>query len=241
LRTRLDVLHPSVGPTVDKAVERQRVQYDQLTRVIQFKPRQPVWVRFYSGARKWRAGKIIQQTGPLSYDVEVGRECHSRHTDQLRARVEGPDQSDEDNHHLINDTLDAAADSLVSTSKETIEASRVVEALEHSQQSDEVDIQAATTSTPNIPDIQLPDTTRPSGGQITESLGSVPSLTTTAISSTSAFPLPPTSRASPSSSNSRTASHEAHVEIPEPPRRSDRSNKGKPAVTFASQADMYYK
>ena len=52
-----------------------------------FEQRQPLWVRFYNGPHKWRSGVVRSVTGPLSYDVQVGNQMHSRHADQLPART----------------------------------------------------------------------------------------------------------------------------------------------------------
>ncbi len=80
LRTNLDLLHPQPKP-----MKRIMPPPSQAPRA--FEKRQPVWVRFYNGPHKWRSGVVRAVTGPLSYEVQVGDQMHSRHADQLRART----------------------------------------------------------------------------------------------------------------------------------------------------------
>ncbi|KAF0302138.1 hypothetical protein FJT64_025780 [Amphibalanus amphitrite] len=55
-----------------------------------------VWARSFSGP-KWRRGRIAAKTGPVSYEVDVGDTCWSRHADQLlRAGQSGRGVTPED-------------------------------------------------------------------------------------------------------------------------------------------------
>ncbi|KAH8355762.1 hypothetical protein KR084_002799 [Drosophila pseudotakahashii] len=47
----------------------------------------PVWVRNYSSGRKWIEGRVSEQTGPISYTVDLDdSRVVRRHLDQLQAR-----------------------------------------------------------------------------------------------------------------------------------------------------------
>ncbi|KAF0288056.1 hypothetical protein FJT64_013552 [Amphibalanus amphitrite] len=55
-----------------------------------------VWARSFSGP-KWRRGRIAAKTGPVSYEVDFGDTCWSRHADQLlRAGQSGRGVTPED-------------------------------------------------------------------------------------------------------------------------------------------------
>lgn len=51
-----------------------------------FKKGDLVFARWYQDHLKWRAGEVIEQTGPVSYNVQVGNELVHKHIDQLRER-----------------------------------------------------------------------------------------------------------------------------------------------------------
>ena len=75
LRTRLDLLHPSVQTQV---TERQTKQmYHDRDR--QFEWGQTVLVKNLRGLPKWLPGKVIERTGPLSYRVQVQGQMWRRH------------------------------------------------------------------------------------------------------------------------------------------------------------------
>ena len=88
LRTRLDLLRP------DRDLQRAESQ-EQMAANVGGTPRafscgQEIWVRSYTGP-KWRRGLVAARTGPLSYEVDVGDACWSRHADQLLASAPARD------------------------------------------------------------------------------------------------------------------------------------------------------
>ena len=79
IRTRLDLMRPDDGRA---AKWTQKMVDDAGGRHRLFHEGQEVWARSYSGP-KWKRGKILAKTGPVSYEVDVGAAVWSRHADQL--------------------------------------------------------------------------------------------------------------------------------------------------------------
>ena len=87
LRTQIDLLKPNVATRVDAAQARQKSQHDQHSRSRPLCVGDEVQARNYSGNRKWIAGTIVKQTGPVSAQVELENGTTvRRHHDQLLAR-----------------------------------------------------------------------------------------------------------------------------------------------------------
>ena len=83
LRTRLDLLKPSLHSKIVESQRKQAVAKGGLLR--QLAVGQKVVARNYMGQNKWAPGIVRAQTGPLSYKVEVGSKLvWRRHIDQLR-------------------------------------------------------------------------------------------------------------------------------------------------------------
>ncbi|XP_029826983.2 uncharacterized protein LOC115312227 [Ixodes scapularis] len=82
LRTRLDLLKPSVADCVASAHYRQQRQHPGQERA--FTAGDQVYARDYRSGHKWQPGTVAAQTGPVSFQVQVspGRVCR-RHQDQL--------------------------------------------------------------------------------------------------------------------------------------------------------------
>ncbi|XP_021353194.1 uncharacterized protein K02A2.6-like [Mizuhopecten yessoensis] len=82
LTTRLDLLRPDTRRRVDKQQDKMR---EIRTRLRLFEVGEKVSVRDYRGNRKWLSGKISEQTGPVSYRVEIAPGIlWRRHVDQIR-------------------------------------------------------------------------------------------------------------------------------------------------------------
>ncbi|KAJ8704293.1 hypothetical protein PYW08_013017 [Mythimna loreyi] len=83
LRGRLDALHPDVSAVVRAAQERQVAAAGGTPQALA--PADVVMTRDYTArGDKWRSGKIVEQTGPVSYKVDVGRgDGWRRHVDQI--------------------------------------------------------------------------------------------------------------------------------------------------------------
>ena len=81
IRTRLDLLHPSITRDIEDSRQDQREAAGGRPR--QFQVGQTVWARTYAGPRRWRRGEVIGVTGPVSYQVNVGEAVWARHANQL--------------------------------------------------------------------------------------------------------------------------------------------------------------
>ncbi|XP_043240294.1 uncharacterized protein K02A2.6-like isoform X1 [Amphibalanus amphitrite] len=94
LRTRLDLLRPD---RAQMAVDYQARMAETAGGELRgFGIGEDVWARSFSGP-KWRRGRIAAKTGPVSYEVDVGDTCWSRHADQLvRAGQSGRGVTPED-------------------------------------------------------------------------------------------------------------------------------------------------
>lgn len=90
LRSRLDFLKPSVAGAVRQSQDAQRQCRQQHSRDRRFTVGEPVLVRDYrKGEDKWTHGVVLENTGPVSYKVNVGEQgvwkCHG---DQMLTRPE---------------------------------------------------------------------------------------------------------------------------------------------------------
>ena len=83
LKTRLDLLCPSVERKVLQNQANQKKHHDAHSKDRSFDIGETVWVANLRGEPKWLRGVIIEQTGPISYRVSVGDDIWRRHLDQL--------------------------------------------------------------------------------------------------------------------------------------------------------------
>ncbi|XP_040073399.1 uncharacterized protein LOC115330898 [Ixodes scapularis] len=95
VRTRLDLLKPSVADCVASAHYRQQWQHPGQERA--FTAGDKVYARDYRSGHKWQPGTVAAQTGPVSFQVQVspGR-VWRRHQDQLLrapSQDSGPSES----------------------------------------------------------------------------------------------------------------------------------------------------
>ena len=91
VRTRLDLLHPSVHTRVTANQAKQKEQHDQHTHSRNFTVGQRVLVRNFRDGPKWVPGTLIARQGPLSFLVQVGEGIHwRRHMDHLLETVDSP-------------------------------------------------------------------------------------------------------------------------------------------------------
>ena len=83
LRSRLDALRPQTAEIVRTAQIKQAESTGGIDKDLQVGD--TVWARDYSiNSNKWAEGRIIAETGPVSYRVDVGKGTPwRRHTDQL--------------------------------------------------------------------------------------------------------------------------------------------------------------
>lgn len=89
IRTRFDLLRPSVNSQVLAKQASQKLHHDLRSKSRDFAPGQQVMVRDYHlNTNKWTRGKIINQLGPVTYEVETEGKIVKRHADQLRSLPE---------------------------------------------------------------------------------------------------------------------------------------------------------
>jgi len=84
LKTRLDLLHPSVETNVMQSQADQKVSHDARSKLRVFEIGDSVWVKNLRGEPNWLQGTILEKTGPVSYRVSVNDQIWRRHVDQLR-------------------------------------------------------------------------------------------------------------------------------------------------------------
>ena len=96
MRSRLDLLQPSLQGHVRKKQTQMNMDHDRGTRKREFAPGDNVYVKNFGPGLKWLTGTIRHVTGPVSHTVELadGRECR-RHVDHLRGRCVDTDSGSE--------------------------------------------------------------------------------------------------------------------------------------------------
>ena len=85
IKTRLDLLHPSVERKVLQSQASQKMHHDAYSKDRSFEIGETVWVANLRGEPKWLCGVIIEQSGPISYRVSVSDDIWRRHIDHLRS------------------------------------------------------------------------------------------------------------------------------------------------------------
>ena len=87
MRTRLDLFHPC-QPITNKALLRQKQNYDVHTKPKQFLIGDPVWIRNFRPGKHWLPGTITERKGNVMYKVTVQSKTvvWNHHANQLRIR-----------------------------------------------------------------------------------------------------------------------------------------------------------
>ena len=83
VRTRLDLLRPTVESKVLQKQADQKNTHDNHSKSHSFNVGQSVLARNLRGEPKWVLRCVVEQTGPVSYKIQVGDIIWRRHTDQL--------------------------------------------------------------------------------------------------------------------------------------------------------------
>nr|XP_055076377.1 uncharacterized protein K02A2.6-like [Misgurnus anguillicaudatus] len=84
LRTRLDLLKPSLAKTVSQSQDAQQLRRQKHSKFREFHTGESVLARDYRKGGKWMPGVVMSKTGPVSYMVNVGASgIWKRHVDQL--------------------------------------------------------------------------------------------------------------------------------------------------------------
>ena len=102
LRSRLDLLKPCTEQRVANKQQQQRETHDKHCRKCTFSVGEKVFVKNHRKGKKWLAGSIIKETGPVSFQVKLqdGRiiRCHQ---DQIRQCYTNNSENQEE--PLLND------------------------------------------------------------------------------------------------------------------------------------------
>ena len=104
VRTRLNLLRPSVSDRVSCSQAKQKKYHDVHVRLRDFFVGQRVYARNYRGGSKWVPGTLVARCGSLSFVVQVndGVQWHC-HVDQL---VESPDSPQDCSSFSVLDVPD---------------------------------------------------------------------------------------------------------------------------------------
>ena len=86
IRTRLDLVHPSLHDKVGKSQAKQKEHHDVRCEERQgFQPGSEVFVRYYPHQNPpWVPGHVLEQSGPQTYLCATGGAEKQRHIDDLR-------------------------------------------------------------------------------------------------------------------------------------------------------------
>ena len=85
LRTRLDLLSPSVQDRLERQQRKQQEQNDKHSQFRELSTKQPVWARNFRDGPRWVQGVVADRVGPLSYLVHLpDGNLWWRHIDHLR-------------------------------------------------------------------------------------------------------------------------------------------------------------
>ena len=107
VRTRFDLLKPSVEQTVQTQQSKQKDQHDQHAHNREFTIGDKVMAKNFRPGQPWVPGTIVHRQGPLSFSVDLGNgQVWRRHIDHLRARGDGPVQPEPvDTEHNESDDI----------------------------------------------------------------------------------------------------------------------------------------
>ena len=105
LRTRWDLLKPSISSRVCTRQNKMKEGHDQHAKMRVFEVGKSVVVRNFRGGEKWVPGVIVQQLGPLTYliDVSQGR-VWKRHVDHMKVYDRKPNEYD-DSDSVVDDGM----------------------------------------------------------------------------------------------------------------------------------------
>ena len=96
LRTRLDLLKPSVEERMSNYQEVTKQYADRKAKARNFEIGEPVFVENVKGQPKWVPATVTEKIGSVMYRVQVNNESWRRHADQIRMReVVTTEQTDE--------------------------------------------------------------------------------------------------------------------------------------------------
>ena len=105
LRSRLDLLQPSLTSKVQQSQMTQKQNHDTKKPYCQFAEGDLVYAENFSTNRdkKWLPGKVIMVTGPLSYVIELSDgNTVRRHVDHIKTRENSHDEVQSPGHDDTN-------------------------------------------------------------------------------------------------------------------------------------------
>ena len=96
LKTRLDLLHPSVEREVARKQASQKLHYNLKVHMREINIGQRVLAQNYRDGPRWVSGTIIQRNSPVTYMVKMkSGDVWKRHIDQLREKFNSPQECSE--------------------------------------------------------------------------------------------------------------------------------------------------
>ena len=69
---------------INRRLKRETMMYMQSKRGLMQKQKYGLEARNYWGGEQWRPGVVTKQTGPVSYEVDVGGDMWNQNAEQLR-------------------------------------------------------------------------------------------------------------------------------------------------------------
>ena len=156
LRTRLDLLKPSVKEHVHEQVQKQKKYHDQHARQRTYRVGQSVLVRNLRDGPRWLVGRVIEELGPANYEVQVNGQIWMRHADQLIA-YKGVPEPDSDAVSPGVDREDQTVDLSVPPSEIPVAVSVETEHTEPAAR-EETDLDLTLPVEPSTPTPPVPGT-----------------------------------------------------------------------------------
>ena len=160
LKSRLDILMPSLDERVRARQSQQKLNHDKKSRAQQFSIDDQVFVRNHAQGDKWLPGVISALSGPVSYRVKLQDSRIIRcHQDQLRPRA--PAQPQDPQQPQGNPQIDDYdfIDLNLSNEGNTSQCLTRNSSEESSQPSPETSVPAATGMTQSSQDAAVSDST----------------------------------------------------------------------------------
>lgn len=94
LRTRLDLLKPSVTDVINNSLAKQKYYHDRRSKPRSFFEGEEVWVQRTHG-KGHEKGTVHRKTAEYSYIVNINGKLHRKHADQMRSANQTEQQSED--------------------------------------------------------------------------------------------------------------------------------------------------
>ena len=108
------MMKPHTAERVEKKQSLQKAKHDATAKARKFHVGDSVYLKDFTGSRRWLAGKIVKETGPVSFHIQLQDGQQKRcHQDQLRIRVTEMDVTE------IADYSDSVGDGVPEETSET--------------------------------------------------------------------------------------------------------------------------